>query len=111
MLFLLAVLLFILTWRERGSIARDRVAVGLAREQMKEERVELDIWHRELQVWHDSLENQQHQLEQERRRLLVFAAPQDHVSDNRRSASRSAASSENTPQNVTKDHRIKNFKK
>jgi len=110
MLFLLAVLLFILTWRERGAIARDRVAVNLARDQIKEERVELDIWKRELQVWHDSLENQQHQLEQERRRLLVLAAPQDHVPENRRSA-RSGTSSENNPQNVTKDHRIKNFKK
>lgn len=74
-LFLLAVVLFGVTWRDRHVISETRAKMTTEQKAMAEKHVELDIWQRELQVWLKSLETEQRQLVDERQRLLMLAAP------------------------------------
>ena len=80
-LFLLAAVLFGITWRERHVISETHAKLTTEKKALAEKHVELDIWQRELQVWLNSLETEQRQLEDERQRLLMLAAPQEDAED------------------------------
>lgn len=76
LLFFVAVLFFVSSWRERRALTEERMTLTVQQQALSEQKVELDIWQRELQVWYSSLQSEQRQLAEDKQKLLILAAPQ-----------------------------------
>ena len=80
-LFFLAVLFFVFLWQDRTALLRRRAemraqiaALEQTSANLKEQRVDMDIWERELRVWAEGLERQQQALEQAEEQLRMLTA-------------------------------------
>lgn len=74
-LFLFAVLYFVMLWQDRVSLARRHTQLDAELASLKEQKVEMDIRERELKVWADGLEHQQRAIAKAEEELRMLAAP------------------------------------
>lgn len=74
-LFLFAVLYFVMLWQDRVSLARRHIQLDAELASLKEQKVEMDIRERELKVWADGLEHQQRAIAKAEEELRMLAAP------------------------------------
>jgi hypothetical protein len=81
-LFMLAVLVFIYLWVERGATLKRHAILAEEQQEIQEKNIELEIWQKELQVWHNALEHEERQLEREREEFRMLIASQ-HIGNGR----------------------------
>ncbi len=78
-LFLLAVLYFVILWQDRVSLARRQVQLDTELASLKEQKIDLDIRERELRVWADGLEHQQRAIAKAEEELRMLTASKSEL--------------------------------